>query len=45
MNCEYNVTYGDGSITAGYFVRDNFRLDQVTGNLQTSAMNGSIAFG
>ncbi|PIN01837.1 Aspartyl protease [Handroanthus impetiginosus] len=45
MNCEYSVTYGDGSRTEGYFVRDYFRLDRVTGNLQTSAMNGSIAFG
>ncbi|XP_057801632.1 aspartic proteinase 36-like isoform X1 [Salvia miltiorrhiza] len=45
MNCQYSVTYGDGSRTEGYFVRDNFRFDQVTGNLQTSSMNGSIAFG
>lgn len=45
MNCEYSVTYGDGSRTEGYFVRDNFRFDQVTGNRQTSSMNGSIAFG
>ncbi|KAH6804827.1 Protein phosphatase 2C family protein [Perilla frutescens var. frutescens] len=45
MNCEYAVTYGDGSKTEGYFVRDNFKFDQVTGNLQTTAMNGSIAFG
>ncbi|KAK6136356.1 hypothetical protein DH2020_029927 [Rehmannia glutinosa] len=45
MNCQYSVSYGDGSRTEGYFVRDYFRLDQVTGNLQTSTMNGSIAFG
>lgn len=45
MNCEYAITYGDGSKTEGYFVRDNFRFDQVTGNLHTSAMNGSIVFG
>ncbi|KAL3630920.1 hypothetical protein CASFOL_023904 [Castilleja foliolosa] len=44
-NCEYFVAYGDGSRTEGYFVRDQFRLDQVTGDLQTSTMNGSIAFG
>lgn len=44
-NCEYSVTYGDGSRTEGYFVKDYFRFDQVTGNLQTSPMNGSIAFG
>ncbi|CAA0841105.1 Eukaryotic aspartyl protease family protein [Striga hermonthica] len=45
MNCEYFVAYGDGSRTEGYFVRDQFRLDQVSGNLQTSTMNGSISFG
>ncbi|KAL2526199.1 Eukaryotic aspartyl protease family protein [Abeliophyllum distichum] len=45
MTCEYAVTYGDGSKTEGYFVRDYVRLDQVSGNLQTTTMNGSIAFG
>ncbi|XP_073298521.1 aspartic proteinase 39-like, partial [Primulina huaijiensis] len=45
LKCEYAITYGDGSRTEGYFVRDYFRFDQVIGNLQTSAMNGSIAFG
>ncbi|XP_057788841.1 aspartic proteinase 36-like [Salvia miltiorrhiza] len=44
-NCDFSITYGDGSKTEGYFVRDNFRLNQVTGNGQTSAMNGSVAFG
>lgn len=43
--CDYAVTYGDGSRTEGYFVRDYIKLDEVTGNLQTSSMNGSIAFG
>lgn len=43
--CEYSVTYADGGETAGHFVRDNFRFDQLTGNLQTSTMNSSIAFG
>ncbi|XP_019193699.1 PREDICTED: aspartic proteinase-like protein 2 isoform X2 [Ipomoea nil] len=45
MPCEYQVTYGDGSRTAGYFVQDYIHFDQVTGNLQTKSMNGSIAFG
>ncbi|KAL6586818.1 hypothetical protein OROMI_001806 [Orobanche minor] len=44
-NCEYLIAYGDGSRTEGYFVRDQFRLDKVTGNLHTSTMNGSIVFG
>ncbi|KAG6391001.1 hypothetical protein SASPL_148747 [Salvia splendens] len=43
--CEYSVAYADGGTTGGYFVRDNFRFNQVTGNLQTSTMDGNIAFG
>ncbi|CAA3022451.1 aspartic ase 2 [Olea europaea subsp. europaea] len=45
MACEYAVTYGDGSKTEGFFVSDYIRLDQVSGNLQTATMNGSISFG
>ncbi|CAH9104517.1 unnamed protein product [Cuscuta europaea] len=45
MSCEYQVTYGDGSATAGYFIRDDVHFDQITGNLQTSSMNGPIGFG
>lgn len=43
--CEYRVAYGDGSSTAGYFVRDHVVLDRVTGNFQTTSTNGSIVFG
>ncbi|KAF3626382.1 hypothetical protein FXO38_29282 [Capsicum annuum] len=43
--CEYQVTYGDGSSTSGYFVKDYIHLDQVSGDLQTTSINGSIAFG
>lgn len=43
--CEYQVTYGDGSSTSGYFVKDFIHFDQVSGNLKTTSMNGSIAFG
>ncbi|XP_027087170.1 aspartic proteinase 36 [Coffea arabica] len=43
--CAYSVTYGDGSSTGGYFVRDYAKLNQLTGNLQTIPMNGSIVFG
>ncbi|XP_051141175.1 aspartic proteinase 39-like [Andrographis paniculata] len=45
MNCEYSVSYGDGSKTQGFFVRDTFAFDQVSGSHQTSPMDGSIAFG
>ncbi|KAM7502981.1 hypothetical protein LguiB_001885 [Lonicera macranthoides] len=45
MICEYSVTYGDGSTTAGYFVSDHFQFNRVSGNFQTSLMNGSVAFG
>ncbi|KAM0043565.1 putative nepenthesin [Helianthus debilis subsp. tardiflorus] len=45
MYCSYSVKYGDGSSTTGYFVRDTIQLDRVSGNLQTTFLNGSIAFG
>ncbi|KVI04352.1 Aspartic peptidase [Cynara cardunculus var. scolymus] len=41
MYCSYSVTYGDGSSTMGYFVRDAVQLDQVSGDLQTTSMNGN----
>ncbi|KAA8538850.1 hypothetical protein F0562_025542 [Nyssa sinensis] len=43
--CPYRVTYGDGSSTMGYFVKDNVQLDRVSGNRQTTSMNGTIVFG
>lgn len=43
--CPYSVAYGDGSTTAGYFVKDYIILDQVSGNLQTTTTNGTVAFG
>lgn len=45
LACQYNVAYGDGSSSSGYFVEDNVQLDRVTGNLQTAPANGSIIFG
>ncbi|CAI9265977.1 unnamed protein product [Lactuca saligna] len=44
-HCSYSVNYGDGSAATGYFVRDIVQLDRVSGDLQTTTMNGSIAFG
>lgn len=43
--CEYMVTYGDGSSSGGYFVKDNIYLDQVSGDYKTSPLQGNIAFG
>ncbi|PKI66910.1 hypothetical protein CRG98_012673 [Punica granatum] len=43
--CQYNVVYGDGSSTTGYYVKDQMRLDRVTGNLQSSWTNASVIFG
>lgn len=43
--CPYQVTYGDGSSSLGYFVSDNIQLNRASGNLQTTPMNGSVAFG
>lgn len=45
MPCHFQVSYGDGSSTAGFFVKDNIQFDQVSGDLKTTSMNGSIAFG
>lgn len=44
-SCPYTEVYGDGSSTAGYFVRDAVQYDQVSGNLQTSSANDSVIFG
>ncbi|XVF30273.1 hypothetical protein REPUB_Repub16aG0042700 [Reevesia pubescens] len=45
LQCQYNVSYGDGSSTAGYFVKDAIEMQQVTGNLQTVSTNGTVIFG
>ncbi|KAF3457006.1 hypothetical protein FNV43_RR01663 [Rhamnella rubrinervis] len=37
--------YGDGSSTAGYFVKDVVQYDSVSGDLQTTSANGSVIFG
>ncbi|KAJ7978274.1 Aspartic proteinase-like protein 2 [Quillaja saponaria] len=43
--CQYSVVYGDGSSTAGYFVKDYLQFDRVSGNHQTAPANGSVIFG
>ncbi|XP_024990655.1 aspartic proteinase-like protein 2 [Cynara cardunculus var. scolymus] len=43
--CSYSVTYGDGSSATGYFVKDIVQVDRVSGDHQTTSMNGNIAFG
>ncbi|KAI4374023.1 hypothetical protein MLD38_012071 [Melastoma candidum] len=43
--CQYNVVYGDGSSTAGYFVEDILQYVAATGDLQTSSANGTVVFG
>lgn len=43
--CPYEVNYGDGSSTSGFFVEDDIHYDKVSGNLQTTLGNGSIVFG
>ncbi|KAI4302057.1 hypothetical protein L6164_035275 [Bauhinia variegata] len=45
LGCDYSVIYGDGSGTAGYFVRDYLTFDQVNGNLHTTPANSSVVFG
>ncbi|XVF84417.1 hypothetical protein PTKIN_Ptkin17bG0035300 [Pterospermum kingtungense] len=45
MSCPYLEIYGDGSSTAGYFVKDIVLYDRVSGDLETSSANGSVIFG
>ncbi|KAJ0741843.1 putative nepenthesin [Helianthus annuus] len=45
MLCAYSVTYGDGSSTSGFFVKDNVTLAQVSGDRQTTSMSGNVIFG
>ncbi|CAL5206836.1 unnamed protein product [Lathyrus oleraceus] len=43
--CPYSITYGDGSATTGYYVKDYLTFDSVNGNLHTAPQNSSIIFG
>ncbi|KAJ4832092.1 hypothetical protein Tsubulata_049431 [Turnera subulata] len=45
MTCPYLEIYGDGSSTAGYFVKDVLQYASVSGDFETTAANGSIIFG
>ncbi|KAJ4721559.1 Aspartic proteinase-like protein 2 [Melia azedarach] len=45
VRCTYNITYGDGSESRGYIVKDYVQLAQVTGNLKTTTSNATIVFG
>ncbi|KAK9692220.1 hypothetical protein RND81_09G249500 [Saponaria officinalis] len=45
MLCQYEVTYGDGSSTTGYFVEDTFHYDKATSNQNTTLGNASVVFG
>ncbi|KAH0913577.1 hypothetical protein HID58_036898 [Brassica napus] len=45
MSCPYLEIYGDGSSTAGYFVKDVVQYDSVAGDLKTKTANGSVIFG
>ncbi|GAB2272677.1 hypothetical protein Dimus_007500 [Dionaea muscipula] len=45
LSCTYAELYGDGSSSTGYFVKDTIQYDQVSGDLQTTAANGSVSFG
>ena len=42
--CIYQLGYGDGSSSQGYFVRDALQLNMVAGNT-TGVTNATIAFG
>nr|GMC52070.1 aspartic proteinase-like protein 2 [Ipomoea batatas]GMC54044.1 aspartic proteinase-like protein 2 [Ipomoea batatas] len=44
-HCAFEISYGEGSKTAGSYVHDYVHIDQVTGNLQTASVDGTIVFG
>ncbi|KAG8070676.1 hypothetical protein GUJ93_ZPchr0006g45138 [Zizania palustris] len=43
--CQYSITYGDGSSTAGFFVTDSLQYEQASGDGQTTLANASVTFG
>lgn len=43
--CQFRITYGDGSSTAGFFVSDFLQYDKISGDGQTAPSNASITFG
>ncbi|KAI4344985.1 hypothetical protein L6164_012155 [Bauhinia variegata] len=45
ITCPYLEIYGDGSSTAGYFIKDIVLYEQVAGDLKTASANGSVIFG
>lgn len=45
LHCAYQLSYGDGSTTAGYFVKDIVQYDRVSGNRETTPANSTIVLG
>ncbi|GAB2263848.1 hypothetical protein Droror1_Dr00025982 [Drosera rotundifolia] len=45
LSCNYAELYGDGGSSTGYFVNDIIQYGQISGDLQTTASNGSVSFG
>lgn len=45
MLCQYEVTYGDGSTTSGYFVQDSYHYNEASGASQNATGIGSVVFG
>ncbi|XP_057515464.1 aspartic proteinase 36-like isoform X2 [Amaranthus tricolor] len=44
--CQYEVTYGDGSTTSGYFVQDTYHyIEAASRDSQSKTGSGSIVFG
>ncbi|KAK6915183.1 Xylanase inhibitor, C-terminal [Dillenia turbinata] len=43
--CPYKVTYGDGSSTTGYYVKDYIHFERVSNFNQTQDANGTAIFG
>ncbi|KAF1002297.1 aspartic proteinase 36-like [Apium graveolens] len=43
--CEYSITYGDGSSTSGFFVKDSVHFNRASGDFQSTVLNGTVTFG
>ncbi|TKY45792.1 Aspartic proteinase protein 2 [Spatholobus suberectus] len=45
MSCPYSISYGDGSMTSGSYVKDYLTFNRVSGDLHTVSDNSSVIFG
>lgn len=44
-SCLYHVSYGDGSESSGYMVKDVIQYNSVSGDMKTKPENANVSFG